>query len=96
MPTLQDILATMDYGPSPESADAAQAWLARHERRFGHFINGGWVAGANHFDSVDPASGEVLAAIAQGDAAVVDAAVKAAQAALPVWRALGGGRARMR
>ena len=39
MPTLQDILATMDYGPAPESADVAQAWLARHERRFGHFID---------------------------------------------------------
>jgi aldehyde dehydrogenase (NAD+) len=95
MPTLQDILATMDYGPSPESADVAQAWLERHERRFGHFIAGRRVAGAHHFDSLNPASGQVLAAIAQGDAQVVDAAVQAAQAALPAWQALGGhGRAR--
>ena len=95
MPTLQDILATMDYGPSPESADVALAWLARHERRFGHFIAGQRVAGAKHFDSVNPANGQVLAAIAQGDADVVDAAVKAAAAALPAWRALGGhGRAK--
>ena len=95
MPTLQDILASMDYGPSPESADVALAWLARHERRFGHFIGGQRVAGANHFDSIDPAKGQVLAAIAQGDAKVVDAAVQAAQAALPAWQALGGhGRAR--
>ncbi|MBA4174978.1 MAG: aldehyde dehydrogenase [Leptothrix sp. (in: Bacteria)] len=85
----------MDYGPAPESADAAQAWLVRHERRFGHFIAGRAVAGTHHFDSVNPANGQVLAAVAQGDAAVVDAAVAAAQAALPAWQALGGhGRAR--
>jgi aldehyde dehydrogenase (NAD+) len=98
MPTLQDILATMDYGPAPESADLAQAWLARpdrHGRRFGHFIAGQSVAGANHFESINPATGQVLASIAQGDARVVDVAVKAAQAALPAWQALGGhGRAR--
>jgi aldehyde dehydrogenase (NAD+) len=95
MPTLQDILATMDYGPSPESADVAQAWLDRHERSFGHFIGGRRVAGANHFDSINPANGQLLARIAQADADVVDAAVQAAQAALPAWQALGGhGRAR--
>ena len=95
MPTLQDILATMDYGPAPESADVAQAWLASHERRFGHFIGGRRVAGSSHFDSVNPANGQVLATIAQGDAKTVDAAVQAAQAALPAWQALGGhGRAR--
>ncbi len=96
MPTLQDILATMDYGPSPESADVAHAWLAQHKRRFGHFIDGGWVAGSKHFDSVNPANGQSLAAIAQGDAKLVDRAFAAAQAALPAWQALGGhGRAKL-
>ena len=96
MPTLQDILATMDYGPSPESADVAQAWLDRHQRRFGHFIDGAWVKGAKHFDSLNPANGSKLARIAQGDAKLVDRAVAAAAAALPVWQALGGhGRARL-
>ena len=95
MPTLQDILATMDYGPSPESADAAQAWLAGHKRRFGHFIAGAWVAGRQHFDSLNPANGAALAAVAQGDARMVDRAVQAAGAALPAWQALGGhGRAK--
>ena len=95
MPTLQEIIATMDYGPSPESADVALAWLARHERRFGHFIAGQRVAGAEHFDSINPANGQVLATIAQGDAKTVDVAVQAATAALPAWRALGGhGRAK--
>ena len=99
MPTLQDILANMDYGPSPESPDAALAWLARHKRRFGHFIDGRWVAGVKHFDSINPASvhhgGQVLAVIAQGDARLVGRAVLAAEAALPAWQALGGhGRAK--
>jgi aldehyde dehydrogenase (NAD+) len=95
MPTLQDILATMDYGPSPESADVALAWLARHDHRFGHYIAGQRVAGAEHFDSINPANGQTLAAIAQGDAKTVDVAVLAAQAALPAWQALGGhGRAK--
>ncbi len=99
MPTLQDILATMDYGPSPESAELAQAWLERHGRRFGHFIDGAWVKGAksaSHFDSTNPATGKTLAAIAQGDVKLVDRAVQAAEAALPAWQALGGhGRARL-
>ena len=96
MPTLQDILSTMDYGPSPESAEAAQAWLDRHQRRFGHFIDGAWVKGAKHFDSLNPANGSKLAGIAQGDAKLVDRAVAAAAAALPAWQALGGhGRAKL-
>ena len=95
MPHITDILDTMDYGPAPESAEVAQAWLERHARRFGHFIGGGWVAGKNHFDSLNPANGQVLAAIAQGSPEQVDDAVRAAQAALPTWQALGGhGRAR--
>src|SRR5580700_1403954 len=31
---------TMDYGPAPEDPREALAWLDRHKRRFGHFING--------------------------------------------------------
>ena len=94
-PAITDILATMDYGPAPESADVAQAWLNERQRRFGHFIGGRWLPGANHFESINPANGQVLAAIAQGTPKLVDAAVQAAAAALPAWQALGGhGRAR--
>ena len=95
MPTIASLLDTMDYGPSPESPAAAHAWLDRHGRRYGHWIGGRWVAGANHFDSVNPADGRVLAAIAQGTPALVESAVQAAEAALPAWQALGDhGRAR--
>ena len=95
MPTVTEILATMDYGPSPESDAPAQAWLDGHGRRFGHFIGGRWVKGRAHFDTVDPSNGRVLAQVAQGTPAVVDQAVQAAEAALPAWQRLGGhGRAR--
>jgi aldehyde dehydrogenase (NAD+) len=47
------------------------------------------------FDSLEPATGRVIASIAQGDQADIDAAVDAAHRALPAWQALGGaGRAR--
>src|SRR5215471_5400697 len=81
---------SMEYGPAPEDPKDATAWLERHGRRFGHFINGRWQqpAAGGYFDTVDPSSGEKLASIAQGSAEDVDAAVKAARAALPTWQAL--------
>ena len=95
MPTIIEILATMDDGPSPESDAPAQAWLDRHGRRFGHFVGGRWVKGTNPFETIDPATGQPLAQIAQGTPALVEQAVEAAQAALPAWQRLGDhGRAR--
>lgn len=81
---------TMEYGPAPEDPREALAWLDRHGRRFGHFINGAWQAPAtgSYFGTADPSTGEKLATVAQGSAADIDAAVKAAQAALPAWQAL--------
>ncbi|HYE70150.1 MAG TPA: aldehyde dehydrogenase family protein [Aquabacterium sp.] len=95
MSTITQILQTMDYGPSPESADQAKAWLAKHEQRFDLHIGGKKVAGESHFDSVNPATGRPLAKIAQATAAQVQQAVAAAAQAQPGWAALGGhGRAR--
>ncbi|HTQ60654.1 MAG TPA: aldehyde dehydrogenase family protein [Candidatus Solibacter sp.] len=81
---------TMDYGPAPEDPREALAWLDRHKRRFGHFIGGTWQAPLDRkcFDTTDPSTGEKLAEVAQGSAADVDAAVKAARSALPAWQAL--------
>ena len=31
---------TMEYGAAPEDPKEVLAWLDRHQRRFGHFING--------------------------------------------------------
>jgi aldehyde dehydrogenase (NAD+) len=80
----------MEYGPAPEDAKEALAWLDRHGRRFGHFINGAWLEpmAGEYFDTADPSTGEKLASVAQGSAADIDAAVKAARAALPKWQSL--------
>jgi aldehyde dehydrogenase (NAD+) len=81
---------TMEYGPAPEDSREAMNWLNRHGRRFEHFINGTWQppAAGEYFATADPSTGEKLAAVAQGSAADVDAAVKAARAALPAWQSL--------
>jgi len=83
---------SMDYGPAPEADGEARAWLARHEARFGHFIDGRFVAPAAgaHLDTAEPATGKTLARIAKGDTADIDAAVKAARAAQGPWAKLGG------
>jgi len=81
---------TMEYGPAPEDPREALAWLDRHGRCFGHFMNGAWQAPAagSYFETTDPSTGEKLATVAQGTAADVDSAVKAARAALPAWQSL--------
>jgi aldehyde dehydrogenase (NAD+) len=81
---------TMEYGPAPEDPKDAMLWLDRHQRRFGHFIDGKWrqpVEGA-FFDSTDPSTGEKIATVAQGSAADIDAAVEAARKAFPQWQSL--------
>jgi 5-carboxymethyl-2-hydroxymuconic-semialdehyde dehydrogenase len=50
-----------------------------------HFINGKPVASHSYFETVNPATQEVLAEVASGGAAEVDAAVGAATAAFPAW-----------
>src|ERR1700743_140015 len=86
-----DKFYSMEYGPAPEDASEVVKWLDAHKRSFGHYVDGAWtkVAGAT-FETKNPATGEVLAKIASADAATVDAAVKAARAALPGWQALTG------
>ncbi|MFG2891724.1 aldehyde dehydrogenase family protein [Streptomyces sp. NPDC048248] len=53
------------------------------------YIDGSWrpAAGSGTIDVVNPADGEVIAAVPAGSAQDVDAAVRAARAALPAWAA---------
>ena len=90
--TVKDIFATMDYGPAPESADAARDWLSRHKNRFELFIGGKFVKAKSgeHFDTLNPADKEVLARVAQAGEKDVDAAVSAARKAFPAWSGLSG------
>jgi aldehyde dehydrogenase (NAD+) len=95
--TVAEIFETMEYGPAPESADPAQAWLEARGREILPFIGGAFRRPAvdEFFDTLNPGNGKPLARVAQGGAAEVDAAVAAARAAQPGWWALGGhGRAR--
>jgi len=89
---------TWDYAPAPETVKV------KIRARYGHFIGGKVVAprsdgmtkgrsdegGAKskYFETINPANEKVLAEVAQGSSADVDAAVKAARAALPKWAGL--------
>lgn len=90
MSKVADILESMEYGPAPEAANLAEAWLNEHGRTFGHFIGGVWRTGTGHFPSFDPSTSREIARISQGTEQDVDDAVKAAAAAGSAWRALGG------
>ena len=52
-----------------------------------HLINGQKVASQETFETTSPATGEVLATVASGGEAEVNAAVAAAKAAFPAWAA---------
>ena len=91
MATVAKLFETMEYGPAPESDAPALEWLKQHDTgRFGHFIDGRWVAPAEgqYFETINPATKAVLARVAQGSKGDVDAAVAAATAAAPVWAGL--------
>ena len=91
MATVAKLFETMEYGPAPESDAPALEWIRQHDNgRFGHFINGRWVqpTAGQYFETINPATKAVLARVAQGSPADVDAAVAAANAAAPGWAAL--------
>ncbi|MGH7538932.1 MAG: aldehyde dehydrogenase family protein, partial [Gemmatimonadales bacterium] len=90
--TVADIFETMEWGPAPEASGPALDWLKTHGGEFGLFIGGRWVppTGGETFDTINPATRQVLARVAQAGAAEVAAAVGAAGAAFPAWSALSG------
>ena len=88
MATVAEIFETMDYGPALESDAEARAWLASHENRFGHFVNGAFTKVGRTFDVIDPSTAANLAKVTQGSTADVDAAVAAARKAFPKWSKL--------
>ncbi|MFF2374888.1 aldehyde dehydrogenase family protein [Streptomyces xiamenensis] len=76
-----------DYAPAPESRETAAL-----DSAVGLFIDGSFRTAADGrvFPTVAPATEEVLAEVANGSEADVDAAVAAARAAFPAWSALPG------
>ena len=90
MPSVTEILDTMDYGTAPEANGHVRDWLKSHADGFGHFINGAFTKPAHLFGISNPATGEKLARASQGTAADVDAAVNAARKAFGAWSRLSG------
>ena len=88
--TIKDIFASMAYGPAPEGNAEALAWIAGHQGRFGHWIDGAFSAPGAGFATKNPATGQVLAEVTEGTAADVAAAVAAAKRAQPKWARLSG------
>jgi aldehyde dehydrogenase (NAD+) len=75
-----------EYDPAPETVKVAIG------SRYGHFIGGRFVepAQGKHFKTINPATEEPLAEVAEGSADDVDKAVAAARGALPTWAAMPG------
>ena len=76
------------YAPAPEATDHVQL-----REEYGLLIGGQWTAplSESHFKTINPATEEVLAAVAEGGEQDVDAAVKAARAAYTkVWSKTSG------
>ena len=91
MPSIKDIMQTMEYGPAPESSSEVKAWLEARAAGLGHYIKGSFTAAEGELiEVVNPATEEVMARVAKGGAADVDAAVRAARAAFPAWSGLPG------
>jgi aldehyde dehydrogenase (NAD+) len=98
MSSVPEIFDTLSYGPAPEDASAARAWLAAHADGFRLFIGGRWRPSHGHhppIPCVNPANGEVLASLTQSCAQDLDDAVACAQAAFPSWSKSGHERARV-
>jgi aldehyde dehydrogenase (NAD+) len=94
---VRDLFEQLDYGPAPESDNQAIQWLKERDNCLDHFIGGEWTTpeSGEYFASHNPANGELLAMVADGNEADVNRAVAAAADALEGWVAMGGhGRAR--
>jgi aldehyde dehydrogenase (NAD+) len=85
MPSVAEIFETMAWGPAPEAAEPAAAWLDQHGRRFGHFVGRQWRPASASFEVFNPANRAILAHAAQGSPEDVDAAVGAARQAFAAW-----------
>lgn len=74
-----------------EYSKAPEAKLASFAPSYGHFINGKFTKPSNPYQTINPATEEVLSEISHGTAKDVDLAVKAARAAYEkTWSKLSG------
>ena len=74
------------YAPAPESRD-----VVRLQERYGHFVGGDWLEATETYETISPASEEVLATVGQATTDDVDRAVTAARGAFENgWSSLPG------
>ena len=79
-------MTDFDYAPALESRS-----IVTIESEYGHFINGEFVKGANHFPTINPSNEEVLSQIALGAAQDIDRAVASARVAFEsTWSKMPG------
>ena len=77
---------TFEYAPSLESSS-----IVKIKPKYGHFINGSFVAGKKLFRTLNPATEEVLSQISLGNQSDIDKAVAAAtKAYTKTWSKLSG------
>ena len=75
-----------EYAPAPESRA-----LVTFQSSYGHFIGGKFTKPSNTYQTISPATEQVLAEISTASAKDVDLAVKAARSAYEkVWSKLSG------
>jgi aldehyde dehydrogenase (NAD+) len=92
MPTVTEVMSTMDYGPAPESNAHVKDWLKIHDKGFGHFIDGQFRTSTKvkWIEVYNPADTTVLGRVVNGTAQDIDQAVKAARRAFASWSKLSG------
>jgi aldehyde dehydrogenase (NAD+) len=92
--SIKEIFANMDYGKAPESTEMAGQWYAARDNKLLHYIDGEWQqpASGEYFATSNPATGDVLAQVADGAEDDTNRAVAAAGAAAADWAALSGHR----
>lgn len=89
-PSAGRLPAGLDFGKAWDFAPAPETVKVDIADRYGLFIDGKFAIPKNAklFDTINPATEQVLSRVVAGTAADVDAAVKAARKALPKWAAL--------
>jgi aldehyde dehydrogenase (NAD+) len=79
-------MTTFDYAPALESRS-----IVTIDESYGHFINGVFVDGKNHFASINPSNEEILSQISLAGAEEIDRAVSAARVAYEsIWSKMPG------
>jgi aldehyde dehydrogenase (NAD+) len=79
-------MTTFEYAPALESRS-----IVTIRPEYGHFINGSFTSGSNHFPTINPANEELLSRIALGNIKDIDNAVNAARIAYEsIWSKMPG------